>query len=95
MTTVTTPLADLAERIKRLNDRERLLLIDWIADGFDDPDLTDGMFDAVAPCFTKAEEVMPDHAVLDYPSHARRVEPWQAFRAARDERLNLRLGQSK
>lgn len=95
MTPVTTPLADLAQRIRLLNDRERLLLIDWIADGFDDPDLTDGLFDAVAPCFTKAEEVMPDNMALDYPSHARRIDAWQAFRAARDERLNLRLEQGK
>lgn len=89
------PLVALADQIKLLNDRERLLLIDWLADGFDDPELTYGLFEAIAPCFAKAEEVLPDNQALDYPSHARRPEPWRVFKVARDERLNLRLGAGK
>lgn len=92
---MTTPLETLADSIKLLNDRERLLLIDWLADGFDDFELTDGLHKGMLSCFPKAEEVMPDHAVLGYPANPYQTNRWREYRAARDERLNQRLGQGK
>lgn len=86
------PLEALANQIKLLNDRERLLLIDWLSEGFDDPELSDDLYDGLAPCFAKAEAALPDRAALDYPSDTTRMDRWSAFRAARDERLGLRLG---
>lgn len=85
------PLEALADQIKLLNDRERLLLIDWLADGFDNEELAEPLFDGIIKATSVAKETFPDSMSLDYPGAGHRVERWIAFRAARDDRLNLRL----
>jgi hypothetical protein len=90
-----TPLDALAAQLRLLNDRERLLLIDWLADGFDNEELAEPLFDGMVKAMFLVAEELPDNMSLDYPGTGHRADRWIAFRAARDERLNLRLGAAR
>lgn len=85
MATVFTPTpSDLATAVARLDDRERLMLIDWLADQLPDH-LADELVPGLAVAFERAEEEFPSGPI--YPAGAIKPAAWSNWRAIRDTYL--------
>lgn len=86
MATAFTPaVADLSATVARLDDREKLMLIDWLTDQLPD-DLADELAEGLAVAFERAEEGFQLGPI--YP--ARNIKPgvWANWRAIRNTYLS-------
>ena len=87
MATAFTPTpSDLATAVARLDDRERLMLIDWLTDQLPDH-LADELVPGLAVAFERAEEEFPSGPI--FPAGAGALQPaaWSNWRTIRDTYL--------
>lgn len=89
-----SPLGQLAEKVRWMDDREKLLLIDWLVDALEDSELPDMFLDSLQSAFEHISVWLPDWKT-DYPAATWGSNRWKEFQKARNERLNLRLGATR
>lgn len=81
--TTITPLETLKAQLRHMNDRDKLMLIDWIADQLDD-ELGDELAEGLAVAFERAEEGVSGIWSPLYPATGN----WKEWRLERDRSLN-------
>ena len=81
--------ANFASAIGRMNDRDKLLLIDWISDQLSD-DLGEELADGLAVAFERAEEGYAGIFTPIYPAGNVSLAAWSNYRAERDALLARR-----
>lgn len=78
---------DFTNSLSHLTDRDRLMLIDAIADTFRDEALTDELAEGLAAAFERAEVGTGGVFVPHYPYGAVRPGTWAEWRTARNQLL--------
>lgn len=77
--------ATLRDRLAAMDDREKLLLIDFIADSMTDEGISNEI--DLSTAFDRAEETRNPYFFPFYPSHTVDRKEWAYFREERDSRL--------